>query len=304
MAEAQGKAKHGFRWWWQTRVRSWWTVFLPAKLGRVRSQRERITFARRAAEFHTPAVGDVTAILTVYKRGEYLRMQVDALRAQTCPPAEIWVWCNDNEASTEDYSDLVDRVLLSNTNWKFWGRFAIAALVRTPLVCILDDDVLPGPRWIENCMETLEAGHEGILGGSGVILPRSGGYSSALKVGWNGHHYDHVTEVDLVGHAWLFRKAHLQHMWAEEPASWENGEDIHFSYMALKHGGIRTLVPPHPEDCPQRWSSRPDFGKRVGRLSTATFKSGDHRSLRSEIVDRYRRDGWRIVADREGPPPA
>jgi len=290
-------------WWWSTRIRSWWTVFLPGLYQQRKAVHGLFEFARRADPLADSPKGEITAILTVYKRKEYLAMQVEALRKQTCPPTEIWVWCNDNESAAEDFSGLVDRVIISNTNWKFWGRFSLANMVRTPLVCILDDDILPEPEWLENCVQTLADGHNGILGGSGVILPESGGYSSKVKVGWNGHHYDHVAEVDLVGHAWVFRKAHLQYMWREAPASWENGEDIHFSYMALKHGGIKTLVPPHPESAPQRWSCRPDFGKRVGRHSTATHKAADHHSLRSAMVDQYRRDGWTIVSLRQAKVP-
>ena len=57
--------------------------------------------------------------------------------------------------------------------------------------------------------------------------------------------------------------------------------------------------PPHPEDDPSMWSCRPDFGKVVGRTKPATFKSADHKALRSDIVDAYRRDGWTIIGARE-----
>ncbi|MCP4991162.1 MAG: hypothetical protein GY928_35440, partial [Colwellia sp.] len=77
--------------------------------------------------------------------------------------------------------------------------------------------------------------------------------------------------------------------------SWDNGEDIHLSYMALKHGGIKTLVPPHPEHDQSLWSCRPDFGKIVGRLNVATYKTKDHKDTRSEIVNAHTADGWKVV---------
>ena len=88
-------------------------------------------------------------------------------------------------------------------------------------------------------------------------------------------------------------------MWFEEPLSWENGEDIHFSYMALKHGGLKTWVPPHPDSQPLRWCCRPDFGKSGGRTKAATFKSAGHHHVRDEIVEHYRRDGWVVVSAQE-----
>ncbi len=121
--------------------------------------------------------------------------------------------------------------------------------------------------------------------------------SSKNKVGWNGHHVNEATRVDLVGHAWFFKKEHLKYMWQEQPLSWENGEDIHLSCMAWKHAGIGTYVPPHPADDESLWSCRPDFGKMVGRTSSATFKSEGHHSVRDDMVNAYRKAGWKIVAD-------
>ncbi|MEM9602233.1 MAG: glycosyltransferase family A protein [Pseudomonadota bacterium] len=292
---------NGVKWWWRTRIAAWWTVWMPARLNEAQHASEGIAFQRRGAPLPDGDSDDdgVTAILTVYKRGHYLQAQVDALRAQSCPPREIWVWCNDNDDLARDASHIADRVLLSNSNWKFWGRFSLATMVRTRWVCLLDDDILPEPEWLANCLATWRGGFPGILGGSGVILPREARYSSKHKVGWNGHHYDEPTEVDLVGHAWFFHRDHLQYLWREAPVSWENGEDIHFSAMALKHGGVHTYVPPHPESDPTRWSCRPEFGKIAGRTRTATHNTEGHGSTRDEVVRSLREGGWQVLAERD-----
>lgn len=287
----------GIRWWWNTRIRSLWTVRLPALIGKRMNTAPVFAFQRSGTEIGDGRAEGITAILTVYRRGEYLASQVQALRNQSVPPTEIWVWCNDSDVALQDVSELVDRVVVSNSNWKFWGRFALANMVRTPYICLFDDDILPQRNWLKNCLDTYRSGIDGILGGSGVLLPAAGGYSSKHKVGWNGHHYDEATRVDLVGHAWFFRKEHLRFMWHEQPLSWENGEDIHLSCMAWKHAGLGTYVPPHPADDESLWSCRPDFGKRVGRTSSATFKSAGHHSVRDDMVNAYRKNGWRIVAD-------
>lgn len=293
--------KNGLKWWWQTRVSAWWKVWLPARIKAVNARQAPIAFTRRAAPLPDgcPDDNSVTAILTVYKRSHYLSQQVDALRKQTVPPTEIWVWCNDNETDAQDVSDLVDRVIVSNANWKFWGRFSLATMARTRWICLLDDDILPEPNWLSHCLDTWRAGYEGILGGSGVILPKEKRYSSKHKVGWNGHHYDAPAEVDLVGHAWFFHRDHLHYLWREEPISWENGEDIHFSAMALKHGNIKTYVPAHPESDTACWSCRPDFGKMAGRTRTATHNTAGHGSTRDKVVSSLRDGGWQILADRE-----
>ncbi|WP_109761738.1 glycosyltransferase family 2 protein [Pleionea mediterranea] len=287
------------KWWWNTRVMGLWRV----KLGGA-SQRKKLAsagtveFNQKATPMPEAKSSGITVILTAYRRAEYLADQIKALRNQSVPPDEIWVWSNQSEEDLLDVSELADRVVASNTNWLFWGRFALAHLVRTEFVAFFDDDILPQPRWFENCLNTIKAGNDGILGGSGVLLPESGGYSSKQKAGWNGLHSTETQVVDLVGHAWFFRKRHINFMWREEPAFWDNGEDIHLSYMALKHGGVETFVPPHPEHDETLWSCRPDFGKTVGRMKVATYKTKDHRDTRSQIVNRYLADGWQQVWQR------
>lgn len=287
------------RWWWNTRIRSVWTVYLPALLNKHSAKHTQFEFAKKGTPLTDPnsKQNDITVILTVYKRGEYLPAQIKALRQQSIPPKEIWVWCNEAGLPFDDVSELVDRIVISNSNWKFWGRFSLANMVRTKYIALFDDDILPQPNWFKNCLQTYASGIKGILGGSGVILPTSGGYSSKTKVGWNGLHSDNARPVDLVGHAWFFPKSLLNYIWLEEPYSWENGEDIHFSCMTLKHGNLRTWVPPHPKEDESLWSCRPDFGKRVGRTSAATHKGAGHHEIRSKMVDTYRANGWIIVEE-------
>jgi len=297
------KPLEAIQWWWNTRVRSIWTVKLPALFAQKISQRSEFNFDNISESLEVKFSQDdfegITVILTVYKRGEYLPAQIKALRAQSVPPKEIWVWSNEAGMPLEDVSELVDRVVVSNTNWKFWGRFALANMVRTPYIALFDDDILPQPNWFKNCLATYQQGVEGILGGSGVVLPKEGGYSSKHKIGWNGFHENIAKPVDLVGHAWFFPKELLKYVWYEQPYSWENGEDIHFSCMTLKHAGLKTWVPPHPSDDQSVWSCRPDFGKRVGRTSAATHKGAGHHEIRSAMVDTYRANGWKIVADND-----
>jgi len=183
----EGRAKRkpieGIKWWWNTRIASLWTVRLPALLNARTDSAPVFEFKHSGSEIGDKRDQGITAILTVYKRGEYLSAQIDALKKQSIPPTEIWVWCNDSDVPLQDVSELVDRVVVSNSNWKFWGRFALANMVRTPYICLFDDDILPQPQWLKNCMDTYASGVDGILGGSGVLLPQEGGYSSKNKVG-------------------------------------------------------------------------------------------------------------------------
>lgn len=284
------------KWWWTTRVMGLLRVRIGSAARRaMAAEADTVGFKQDAAPMSEPTDGGITVILTAYRRAKYLPEQIKALRQQSVPPTEIWVWSNRSENELLDVSDLADRVVVSNSNFLFWGRFALANLVRTKYVAFFDDDILPQPRWFENCLNTIKAGYDGILGGSGVLLPVEGSYSSKQKAGWNGKQSEEVVQVDLVGHSWFMNKVYIKYMWFEEPLHWDNGEDIHLSYMALKHAGIKTFVPPHPPGDESLWSCRPDFGKVVGRMNVATSRTDTHRSSRNNIVDKYRSEGWQIV---------
>jgi len=287
------------KWWWSTRVIGLFRVRLKPCPGKLHES-SYINFAQTSPEFDNAQSEGITVILNAYRRVEYLAEQVKSIREQTIAPSEIWLWYNASPDKIQDVSRLVDRVVVSNTNWLFWGRFALGNLVRTKYVAFFDDDILPQPRWLENCLNTIKENHNRILGGSGVILPLEGGYSSKNKIGWNDQHLAEATLVDLVGHAWFMPKEHLKYMWYEQPFTWDNGEDIHLGYTALKYGDVKTYVPSHPENDQSLWSCRPDFGKIVGRKNVATFKTSDHKDIRSEMVDYYRDNGWQIVAELDG----
>jgi GT2 family glycosyltransferase len=54
-----------------------------------------------------------------------------------------------------------------NKNLGVWARFAYALNASTEYVCIFDDDTIPGNRWLENCLNTIQT-HNGLLGTAGI----------------------------------------------------------------------------------------------------------------------------------------
>ena len=268
--------------------------------GRRLAKRHEVIAFQREGMPHQATEPSITVILNTYNRPEYLHKQLAALREQTVPATQIWIWCNSGSKALYDFSTLCDRVVVSNFNWKFFGRFSLGMLARTRYVAFIDDDILPGRRWFENCVHTIENGCDGILGGIGLILPRGGDYSGGAWLGWRQPHFDQPREVDLVGQSWFLRKQHLQYMWREEPFSWENGEDIHLSYMALKYGKVKSYVPPHPRGKLEWWSSDPMYSRTRGgdQQAHSSVHRKVHDQTRNDIVNSYRKNGWVIYNER------
>ena len=235
----------------------------------------------------------ITAIMTGYNRPQNLAPQLDAILAQTVPmeKSRIMLWYNLGDKPQIDLPGI--STAKCNFNSKFLGRFAMAALAQTEYVAIFDDDTIPGSKWFENCLKTMET-NPGIMGTAGIVL-RSKNYQGCGKIGWNGQRLDVAHEVDLVGHAWFFKKEWLQYMWYETPISWINGEDIQFSYLCQKHGGIKTIVPRHPANDTSLWGSIQ--GENLGGDSEATYLklNKTHYEERDRICNVAIERGWKPV---------
>jgi GT2 family glycosyltransferase len=211
----------------------------------------------------------VCAIMNVYTRTQYFEEQLDAILNQTIKPHEIIVWVNYHEKNqafvNNELQPLIDsknhnriRVIQSNHNWKYHGRFAGSFLAQSEYVCVFDDDTIPGQGWFENCIKSMKI-KNGAMGSIGEIYitskdieglepnPKSWYFKVFKHLGWKlDNEYDTITRVDVIGHSWFFRKEWLKFMWMEEPSTWDVCEDIQFCYCLQKYGGIYSYVPPQP----------------------------------------------------------
>lgn len=233
----------------------------------------------------------ITTVLTMYRRPYTLVEQIEAVRRQSVPSSEVWLWVNASpENSGLALADLsLDRRCINDHNWKFYGRFALALLASTEYVAIFDDDAIPGRRWFENCLAVMER-QPGIMGTGGVRFPNREYDHEEHKYGWV-QPSDQVVEVDFVGQAWFLRREWLCHLWREEPATWDNGEDMHLSYSARKYGGVRSFCPPHPKDGSELHGSTRgavyDADERATSLSDDAFWS-----QREFCMKEYVSRGW------------
>ena len=247
---------------------------------------------------NTEIGSDITVILNSYRRPYNLEKQIEAIRNQSIPPKEVWLWINDHEDNRDfDHTKLnVDKIFHNNHNWKFYGRFAAALLADTKYIAIFDDDTIPGSEWFTNCLASSRH-RQAIMGSAGVILNNANSYVDHSRVGWPSQNED-LERVDLVGHAWFFQRDWLQYLWREKPYTWDNGEDIQFSYLAQKYGGIQTYVPPHPPGKPQLHGSILGNELGIDDKATSTDSAVSHQQFFSErdrCVSNAVGGGWETV---------
>jgi hypothetical protein len=244
-------------------------------------------------------MSDITAIINVYKRPHTIDAQLAAIQAQTIPPQCIFIWNNGNrEVDLSKYKDMPNiRVFDNNFNYGVWSRFLIGFLAPTQYICIFDDDTLPGVRWFENCLSSMEK-QKALYGTIGVVFKELDRYIHLKRYGWDGP-CDVSIPVDIVGHSWFFRKEWLSYFVREEPQVYQkisNGEDIHFSFMLQKYANLPTLVPPHPVHDMSLWGSQLktawEFGCD-GKSETGAFYPID--KMFSEYIER----GFRTLKQRQ-----
>lgn len=200
---------------------------------------------------------DITIILNGFRRGKNLNTQIKALENQTVKADDILLWYN-NPGNIFKYNFLAIRktkAAVSNHNFGVWSRFYYALNAKTKYICVLDDDTIPGSRWLENCLETIKT-NRGLLGTIGLVFDSKEDYYQHKRYGWDNPN-EETKQVDIVGHAWFFEKEFLTAFCRELPLLDVKicGEDIHFAYTLQKHLGLNTYVPPHPENDKTLWGS-------------------------------------------------
>lgn len=257
----------------------------------------------------------ISVVLNGYRRRHNLTAQLTALKQQSVLPNEVMLWHNapvDAGTNYIDYGLSSEAVTAFCThNLGVWARFTYALNAVSTYVCVLDDDTIPGRRWLENCLQTMST-HPGMLGTVGLEyvdpLPpaQSHYYEPCIRHGWpDAGNNEHVVEVDFVGHAWFFRREWLAHMFREplEPRYRLCGEDIHFSHMLQKYGGIRTYVPPHPRNDMTLWGST--NGYNLGTDAVSLWESNvessglPFRALMSEYFHKSRMEGWMLKNEKQ-----
>lgn len=242
---------------------------------------------------------DITAIVNIYKRPHTLDMQINAIRAQTIPPKNIFIWNNGNkDIDLSKYKEMSDvRVFDNSHNFGVWSRFLIGFLAPTEYVCIFDDDTIPGHRWFENCLNSMNK-QTALYGTIGVIFKELDRYSHLKRYGWDGS-CDSSMPVDIVGHSWFFRKEWLQFFVREEPQVYNkisNGEDVHFSFMLQKYANIPTLVPPHPSTDTSLWGSQSKTAWEFG--GDGKSETGAHFPI-DDMFREYISRGFTILKQRQ-----
>jgi FkbM family methyltransferase len=236
-------------------------------------------------DFYKP---EVTVVISEYLRPEYLVDQIEALQKQTLKPKDILVW----QTQVEEYKELYNfenkypnvHIIETKHDFNLPGRFAIPLLAKTEYVTLLDDDVFPAPKWLEECF-SISKKYNAVVSPYGIKYDTNCNDLCSRQYGDNGEHPAEPVEVDMGGHGWFGKKAWFSFFWEEPVINEKIADDIHFSYLLKKHD-IKTFVSPYPENNKDIWgNTNPDAGMGVKALHARKFED-------EAIWKDVKRQGW------------
>lgn len=208
---------------------------------------------------------DITVIITVWKR-PYLDRQLRSLTKQSMPPKYIWIIHNENhidiKATIDKYSDYFPniKVIDSDLNLKYFGRFSLCYHVKTTYTLIIDDDVIPSLKWLQICIETCNK-YNAVISCTGRILRPNNYRPEELQPGdileevgkkyfigdcYNDLSYNfspNDTQVDYGCNSYFLKTKWIKYFWSFWPATFDSGEDIHLSAALMIAKSIPTYVP-------------------------------------------------------------
>lgn len=249
---------------------------------------------------------DVSVIMNVYKHPASLESQLIAIENQTLKAKEILLYqdgTGDTITIPQHLRSRFNVIEIGDINKGVWERFYFAERkAQSTYVCVLDDDTIPGRRWLENCHASMLQ-QEGLYGTIGVLLkePRKYPYKAGeywKRIGWANPNI-YTVEVDFVGHAWFFKREWLQYL-IEAPQEIQYkvaGEDMGFSFQLQKHG-ISTFVPPHPDGELDFFGSNPVTAATLGTQEGKVYSQKDSKRLFNKVVNILMDKGWNTLQSR------
>lgn len=217
----------------------------------------------------------ISVVLTKYKRTHLFDEQIKSIKSQSIKVDEILICDN------------------TVTNNGVWERFNIARQAKNEFVCIIDDDTIPGSKWIENCFNEFNK-REGIYGTCGYLFNSKKQYENNYKrVGWCNPNKK-VTQVDYVVHNWFFKKEWLDFFWRVDNVPHNYGEDMNLSFQLQKEG-IFTYVPPHPSGIPSLWGSLKAIEYGNDKNSLWVSNPDNFKNKMYGYFDKQINEGWELL---------
>lgn len=238
--------------------------------------------------------GECAAIITLWKRKDYLEEQLEALKNQTKKVSSILIVKNENHFEIDD--KLVDKyglkIISSDIN-SLYTRWIIGYLLDEDYIYVLDDDVIPGEKWVEISINALKK-YNALVGPSGrkAVLNNDPAWKSVET-------FDGQDQLcDWVCNSYFFKREWIKFIVSAERYrnTQKTFDDIQLATTLKIFGGINCVVP---------GQSKSDLSinghiKRIyGHDENALWKrsGSEHKNLRCDFVEKLNKENYAWVGN-------
>ena len=235
-------------------------------------------------------MNSVTTVLTVTDRLDYLESQIESIENQSIDSNIVIHWNTDKEY-TLDYPVFIYR----NQQKKapLYSRFFNSLSLTTPYVFICDDDILPGKKYLERCVDFSQKQNDSVcIVSYGMIFDKDETKYNAERI----HTNLFLTKPKLVnmgGQGYFFKTDLLKHYSNIETYSSTNGEDIHLGFTCWKHN-INTYVLDSDKKDKDTWQDL-TLGTR-GSDEHAQWRQNNFYPTRDNLIPKYKSLGWEFLS--------
>lgn len=230
----------------------------------------------------------VTTVLSVVNRLEYFDSQIDAIESQTIDSDIFVIWRNAAEY-TRSYPSIIYKNETQHFN-SLYGRFYNSLHIKTPYTFIVDDDILPGQKYIEKCIDfSKKHNDEVVIATMGInFKTNTTSYDPRERISPDVF-LKEPKKVDMGGQGWFMKTQHLQHFLYDSIFNENSGEDLHYSYCLFKNK-VPIYILDKDVSIPEGWQDL-TLGER-GKDNRAQWKQTQHLEIRNKVLKHYTTKGW------------
>lgn len=250
-----------------------------------------------------------SAIITMWKRTDYLKEQIEAINQQSIPPLEIIIIINGSHISEAFIRNIVGgniKIISSDIN-SLYSRWALAYIAEGEYISVFDDDIIPGKLWIANAIRACVQ-HNALVGPSGRIFSQEGkhGYYELVVPSsqWVDEQTIDCSDTDIfcdwVCNAYVFKREWVGYALSDlrHKDSFKTFDDIQLATSLYIHGGIKCVTPMQPKNNKKLHGS---LKSKYGNDDHAIWKTNSdyHFSARKEYIELLIKNGYTPIYERD-----
>jgi hypothetical protein len=234
------------------------------------------------------------AVITLWKREDYLEEQIEALQSQTKKVSTILLIQNENHFEVS--SDLIERYnlkIIKSTVNSLYTRWIIGYLLSEKYIYVLDDDVIPGNRWVEIAINALEK-YNALIGPSGRRA------AIGQIPAWNSvETFDGKDQLcDWVCNSYFFKREWINLITSADryKDTQKTYDDIQLATTLKIFGGVNCVVPGQSkEDLSINGHTKRAYGHDENALWKRS--GSEHMNARGDLINGLNNSGFKWVSN-------